>query len=73
MYKGFYVVKNTTMPAFLVENGFMDSPTDVPVILSAQHAEKTAQGLLIFLVEQLSLKKKKGAGKGTDWLCCMES
>ena len=63
VYKGFYVVKNTKMPAFLVENGFMDSRTDVPIILTQEHAEKTANGLLIFLVEELSLKKKKGAGK----------
>ncbi|MCM1193531.1 MAG: N-acetylmuramoyl-L-alanine amidase, partial [Butyrivibrio sp.] len=53
--KGFYVVKNTTMPGFLIENGFMDSPDDVPVILSAEHAEKTAQGILDFLVAEFSL------------------
>ncbi len=56
--KGFYVIKNTKMPAFLVENGFMDSVDDVPVILSAAHAEKTAQGILNFLVADLSLAKK---------------
>lgn len=55
--KGFYVIKNTTMPAFLIENGFMDSPTDVPIILSEAHAEKTAQGVLDFLVSELSLHK----------------
>lgn len=54
---GFYVIKNTKMPAFLIENGFMDSPTDVPVILSAEHAEKTAQGLLKFLVAEYGLSK----------------
>lgn len=53
----FYVIKNTKMPAFLVENGFMDSPTDVPVILSEGHAIKTAQGVVAFLVESLSLKR----------------
>lgn len=56
--KGFYVIKNTTMPAFLIENGFMDSTTDVPIILSAEHAEKTAQGILAFLVSEYALKKK---------------
>lgn len=55
--KGFYVIKNTTMPAFLVENGFMDSPTDVPIIRSDAHAQKTAQGVLDFLVSELSLHK----------------
>ncbi|MCM1190558.1 MAG: N-acetylmuramoyl-L-alanine amidase, partial [bacterium] len=56
--KGFYVIKNTKMPSLLVENGFMDSPTDVPVILTEQHAEKTAQGVLSFLISELALKKK---------------
>lgn len=55
--KGFYVIKNTHMPALLIENGFMDSPTDVPIILSYAHAEKTAQGVLDFLVSELSLHK----------------
>ena len=56
--KGFYVIKNTKMPAFLIENGFMDSATDVPIILSPEHAEKTAQGILSFLVSEYSLEKK---------------
>lgn len=53
---GFYVIKNTTMPAFLIENGFMDSRTDTPIILTATHAEKTAQGIRDFLVEEFGLK-----------------
>ena len=56
--KGFYVIYNTTMPAFLIENGFMDSTTDVPIILSEDHANKTAQGLLNFLVSEFKLKAK---------------
>lgn len=56
--KGFYVIKKTTMPAFLIENGFMDSATDVPIILSPEHAEKTAQGILNFLVSEYSLERK---------------
>jgi N-acetylmuramoyl-L-alanine amidase len=58
---GFYVIKKTTMPAFLVENGFMDSPTDVPRILSVDHAKKTARGVLAFLVEQFCIEPKKSA------------
>lgn len=54
------VINSTTMPAFLVENGFMDSRFDVPVILSKEHAEKTAQGVVAFLVEELCLEVKKG-------------
>lgn len=57
--KAFYVLKNTKMPAFLVENGFMDSTTDVPIILSEEHAVKTARGVVAFLVEQFSLEPLK--------------
>lgn len=57
--KGFYVLKKTSMPAFLIENGFMDSATDVPIILSSEHAELTAQGILNFLVSEYNLEKKK--------------
>lgn len=57
---GFYVIKNTKMPAFLLENGFMDSKTDTPKILTADHAEKTAQGIVSFLEKELSLKKVSG-------------
>lgn len=54
--KGFYVIKNTKMPAFLVENGFMDGLDDVPIILSEDHARKTADGVIAFLVELLQLQ-----------------
>lgn len=55
--RSLYVIKHTSMPAFLIENGFMDSQTDVPVILSEEHANKTAQGLLNFLVAEYMLTK----------------
>lgn len=61
--EGFYVIKHTKMPAFLIENGFMDSTTDVPIILSAEHAEKTAQGILNFLVKEYSLVKKNATNE----------
>ena len=59
----FYVLKNTSMPAFLIENGFMDSASDTPVILTQDHAEKTAQGLLSFLISQLSLRKRTASSE----------
>lgn len=61
---GFYVIKNTNMPAFLIENGFMDSRTDVPIILSVAHAEKTARGITDFLVGQMGLKKRTVQSQG---------
>lgn len=57
----FHVIKYTKCTAYLIENGFMDSPQDVPVILSEAHATKTAQGILNFLVKELKLKS--GTGK----------
>lgn len=63
---GFYVLKHTTMPAFLIENGFMDSQTDTPVILTADHAEKTAQGILAFLIKDLDLVKTDGQTSPTE-------
>lgn len=55
---GYYVLKKTDMPAFLLENGFMDSSVDVPAILTGEHADKTAQGIVSFLVDTLALKPK---------------
>lgn len=57
---GFYVIKKTTMPAFLIENGFMDSRTDVPIILSATHADRTAHGIVDFLAAELHIKAAQG-------------
>lgn len=56
--KSFYVIKNATMPAFLLENGFMDSKIDVPIILSEAHATKTARALRDFLVNMFGLEKE---------------
>ncbi len=51
-------MKNTRMDAFLIENGFMDSPNDVPILLSESHARKTAEGVVDFLVKEYGLQKK---------------
>lgn len=64
--KGYTVLKKTNMPAFLIENGYMDSIADVPVILSESHARKTANGIVAFLVKELNLEAKAVANKGTQ-------
>ena len=56
--KGLYILTKVDAPAFLIENGFMDSQTDVPIILSDEHAQKTAEGILNFLIKSFGLKKK---------------
>ena len=54
----FHMLRESKMPALLVENGFMDSKTDVPIILTDAHARKTAEGIVEFVVEHFKLKKK---------------
>lgn len=55
-----YEVKKPKAKSFLVENGFMDSTVDVPIILTENHAEKTANGVVDFLVEYFNLTRKMG-------------
>ena len=50
--------RETTMPAVLLELGFMDSKTDVPVILSEDYAEKCATAIVEVIVKRGCLKKK---------------
>lgn len=52
-----FVCRETSMPAVLVECGFMDSTTDVPIILTESFAEKCANALVESLVEIGKLTK----------------
>lgn len=54
-----YVCRYTSMPAVLVECGFMDSTTDVPVILSETFADAAAEGIVNALVKIGKLTKKQ--------------
>lgn len=56
-----YIIKYTDTYAYLIENGFMDSSHDLPIILSEEHAEKTSEAILAFLVKNFNLVKKKNA------------
>jgi len=55
----FHEVRETRMPSLLLENGFMDSTVDVPIILSESHATKTAKGIADFLIKEFKLSKKE--------------
>lgn len=59
MERGLYVLRRTRMPAILIECGFMDSSTDVPVILGPYFADQVASGLLAALVEVFNLSERK--------------
>lgn len=52
-------VRETKMPAVLLECGFMDSKTDVPIILSEDFADKVAAACVSVIVSKGGLKKKE--------------
>lgn len=54
-----YVCRETKMPAVLVECGFMDSTTDVPIILPDTFAYVAAEGIVNALVKIGKLTKKQ--------------
>ena len=51
-------VRETKMPAVLLELGFMDSKTDVPIILTEDYSNKCAEAIVEVLVKRGKLTKK---------------
>ena len=62
----FYVLRNTKMPAVLLELGFMDSKVDVPIILSNSFAQKCAKAIVEVLVDRGGLTKKQTEQSKTE-------
>lgn len=56
--KNLHEVRETKMPAVLLELGFMDSKTDVPIILTEKYADQCASAIVEVLVKRGGLKKK---------------
>ena len=54
----FYVLRKTTMPAVLLECGFMDSTVDTPIILTDDFANKVAKAITDVIVRKGGLTKK---------------
>lgn len=50
------VLSGTKCPAFLVENGFMDSVDDVPKILDKTYQYNSARGIAEFIIDYLDLQ-----------------
>lgn len=50
--------RETKMPSVLLELGFMDSATDVPIILTEAYATKCAEACVEVIVRKAGLKKK---------------
>ena len=51
-------VRESKMPAVLLECGFMDSRVDTPVILTEEYARKSAKAIVEVLAQKGGLKKK---------------
>ncbi len=51
-------VRESKMPAVLLECGFMDSKTDTPIILTEDFADKTAKAVVEVIVKKANLKLK---------------
>ena len=57
--------RETNMPAVLLELGFMDSATDVPIILTEDYANKCAKAIVKVIAERGKLEKKPVDTSGT--------
>lgn len=53
-----YVLRNTDMPAVLLELGFMDSKIDVPVILTDEYAQGCAKAIVEVIAQRGKLTKR---------------
>lgn len=51
--------RDSAMPAVLLELGFMDSKTDIPIIISEDFAEKCANAIVETIAAKWQLKKKQ--------------
>lgn len=59
----FYVLRNTAMPAVLIEHGFMDAPDDVPTILREDYAKAVGYAVAECIATRAGLSKKVQAGQ----------
>lgn len=53
-----FELRETAMPAVLLEMGFMDSKTDVPIILTDDYAQKAAKAIVEVIAAKAKLTKK---------------
>lgn len=70
--KDLYEVAAPKADALLIENGFMDSLIDTPIILTEQYAQESAEGMAEFFIKLWNLKKKTDESK-SDILAEIES
>lgn len=56
--KNLHECRESEMPCVLIECGFMDSKTDVPIILTSKFADQVADACVEVIVKRAKLKKK---------------
>ena len=56
--ENYHVLRESNMSAVLIECGFMDSKTDVPIILTNEYAQQCATAIVEVLVKRGGLTKK---------------
>ncbi len=59
-------VREPVMPSVLLELGFMDSKTDVPILLTEEYADKCAAAIAEVIVQKAKLKAKEETFKKGD-------
>ena len=59
--KNLHEVRETVMPAVLLELGFMDSTVDCPIILTEEYADKCAKAISEVLSKKAGQQKRKQA------------
>ena len=55
----FAILRQCNMASVLIEHGFMDSPSDMNVIMQESFAPRSARGVVNFLVDQYDLKRAR--------------
>lgn len=61
-YKNLILLNTAKMPTVLIEHGFMDSPSDMKVVMQDDFAEKSARGIVNFLEKQYGIIKGEEGG-----------
>ena len=57
--KGLAMVRDTKMPACLIECGFMDNEHDTPLILTEEYANKVANGIAEGILTYYNIEKEE--------------
>ena len=62
-----YVTRCSAMASCLLELGFMDSTTDVPILLTEEYADQCARAIVEVIVRRANLVKKNANGEPDAW------